>query len=46
MMYMVEDDTHHYRCYDGRCLDHIRTEQSRQEGLRRLWTQSPVSVQI
>ncbi|UWP60555.1 IS1182 family transposase [Ruminococcus gauvreauii] len=32
MMYMVEDDTHYYRCHDGRRLDHIRTEQSRQEG--------------
>lgn len=32
MLYMVEDDTHYYRCHNSRRLDHIRTEQSRKEG--------------
>jgi len=35
MMYMVEDDTHYYRCHDGRRLDHIRTETSKQDGYTR-----------
>lgn len=35
MMYMVEGDTHYYRCHDGRQLHHIRTETSRQEGYTR-----------
>jgi len=35
MMYMVEDDTHYYRCHDGRKLEHIRTEKSRQDGFTR-----------
>jgi hypothetical protein len=30
MMYIVEEDTHYYRCYDGRNLEHIRTEISGQ----------------
>lgn len=32
---MVEEDTHYYRCHDGRCLEHIRTETSRQDGYTR-----------
>lgn len=32
MMYIIEDDTHYYRCHDGRRLEHIRTETSMQEG--------------
>ena len=32
MMYMVEGDTHYYRCHDGRHLHHIRTEKNQQEG--------------
>lgn len=35
MMYMVEGDSHYYRCYDGRRLDHIRTEKSEQDGYTR-----------
>ena len=35
MMYMVEDDTHYYRCHDGRRLDHIRTERSEQDSYTR-----------
>lgn len=35
MMYMIEDDTHYYRCHDGRRLDYIRTETSEQEGYTR-----------
>ena len=35
MMYMVEDDTHYYRCHDGRHLEHIRTEKSKQDGFTR-----------
>ncbi len=32
MMYVIEEDTHYYRCHDGRSLTYIRTETSRQEG--------------
>lgn len=35
MMYMIHEDTHYYRCHDGRELTHIRTEQSEQEGYTR-----------
>lgn len=35
MMYMVEDDTHYYQCHDGRRLDHLRTETSKQDGYTR-----------
>ena len=35
MMYMVEEDTHYYRCHDGRRLEHIRTEKSKQDGFTR-----------
>jgi transposase len=35
MMYMIEEDNHYYRCYDGRNLTHLRTERSEQEGYRR-----------
>ena len=35
MMYMVEDDTHYYRCYDGRRLEHLRSETSKQDGYTR-----------
>lgn len=32
MRYLIEDDTPYYQCHDGRRLDHIRTETSRQKG--------------
>ena len=32
MMYIIEEDSHYYRCHDGRSLTHIRTERSEQEG--------------
>lgn len=35
MMYMVEEDTHYYRCHDRRRLGHIRTETSKQDGYKR-----------
>lgn len=35
MMNIVEDDTHYYRCHDGRNLYHIRTERSQQAGYER-----------
>ena len=35
MMYMVEDDTHYYRCHDGRHLNYLRTETSKQDGYTR-----------
>lgn len=35
MMYMVEDDTHYYRCHDGRRLDYFRTETSKQDSYTR-----------
>jgi len=35
MMYMAEEDTHYYRCHDGRRLEHIRTETSLQDGYTR-----------
>jgi len=35
MMYMVEEDTHYYRYHDGRRLDYIRTETSKQDGYTR-----------
>lgn len=36
MMYMIEEDTHYYRCHDGRNLIHIRTETSEQDGYTRI----------
>lgn len=35
MEYVIEEDTHYYKCHDGRRLDHIRTESSKQEGFTR-----------
>lgn len=35
MMYMVEGDSHYYRCHDGRRLEYIRTESSKQDGYTR-----------
>lgn len=35
MMYLIEEDTHYYRCHDGRRLDHLRTETSGQDGYTR-----------
>lgn len=35
MMYVLEEDTHYYRCHDGRALRYIRTEQSEQDGYTR-----------
>jgi hypothetical protein len=35
MMYIIEEDTHYYRCHDGRSLTYIQTETSRQEGYTR-----------
>lgn len=32
MMYIVAEDSHYYRCHDGRNLHHIRTEKSQQDG--------------
>lgn len=36
MMDMIEEDTHYYRCHDGRNLIHIRTETSEQDGYTRI----------
>jgi hypothetical protein len=35
MTYIVEEDIHYYRCYDGRQLNHIRTETREQDGFTR-----------
>lgn len=35
MMYIIEEDTHYYRCHDGRSLTYIRTESSQQDGYTR-----------
>lgn len=35
MMYMVGEDTHYYRCHNGRRLDYIRTETPKQSGYTR-----------
>ena len=35
MMYIIEEDTHYYRCYDGRRLEYIRTEKGEKEGYTR-----------
>ena len=35
MMYKIEEDTHYYQCHDGRKLEYIKTESSKQDGFTR-----------
>ena len=35
MMYMIDEDSHYYQCYDGRRLEYVRTEVSPQDGYTR-----------